>query len=303
MKLYEPECLWSLQAELGEGPLWLDDTQQLYFVDIKGRRVHRCDAQGQQRQSWASPHAVGFLQPLCNREAPIQPQPSFIAGLKDGLYRFSEGDFSRVLQPEPQLPGNRPNDACTDAAGHLWFGTMDDSELQATGSLYRVDADGQARVQDSGICITNGPCFSPGFDTAGRRFFHTDTLARLVHVFDVADDGSLHDKRVFARIEQGWPDGSTVDAAGHLWVALFGGYGIERYAPDGRLVQRVPLPCPNVTKLAFGGSDGCTAFVTTACKGMAAEARARHPLAGGLFAFRSDTPGLPQHRITQGFES
>jgi len=297
MKLFEPECIWPVQAELGEGPLWLDDTQQLYFVDIKGRQVHRCDAQGQQRHSWAVPQPVGFVQPLA-----VQGQGgegTLIAGLKDGLYRFREGRCVPVLHPEAHLPGNRLNDACTDREGHLWFGSMDDGERQPTGSLYRVDADGIARAHDSGICITNGPCFSPD----GRTFFHTDTMNRVVFAFDVADDGTLHGKRVFARIDNGWPDGSTVDAAGHLWVAMYAGHRIERYTPDGALVQTVALPCPNVTKLAFGGPDGCTAFVTTAGKGMNAADRAQQPLAGGLFAFRSDTPGRPQHRITQGFDT
>lgn len=292
MKHFEPVCIWPLSAELGEGPLWLDDSQQLYFVDIKGRHIHRCDAQGQQRQSWAAPQAVGFVQPLAGAGA-----ATLIAGMKHGLYRFDDGHCVQVLQPESHLPGNRLNDACTDRQGRLWFGSMDDAEQQATGSLYRVDADGQARAQDSGICITNGPCFSPD----GRRFFHTDTLNQIVYIFDVTDGGSLHGKRVFARIQDGWPDGSTVDAEGHLWVALFGGHRIERYAPDGRLVQRVALPCPNVTKLAFGGPGRRTAFVTTAWTGMSATDRAQHPLASGLFAFQCDTPGLPQHRITQGF--
>jgi sugar lactone lactonase YvrE len=296
MKLFDPQSIWPVQAELGEGPLWLSDTQQLYFVDIRGQQIHQCDAQGQQRRSWSVPQRVGFVQPLADPVA--GPRGRLIAGLKDGLYRFEEGRLVMVLQPEENLPVNRLNDACTDRHGHLWFGSMDDGGQLPTGSLYRVDADGQARVHDSGISITNGPCFSPD----GKTFYHTDTMNHGVFAFDVTDAGTLQRKRLFARIQNGLPDGSTVDAAGHVWVALYAGHRIERYSPDGRLVQSVPLPCPNVTKMAFGGPDGCTAFVTTAWQGMRAAQRAQYPLAGNLFSFRSDTPGLPQHRITQGFE-
>jgi len=92
----------------------------------------------------------------------------------------------------------------------------------------------------------------------------------------------------------GCPDGSTVDADGCIWVALYGGGAVRRYSPKGSLIAVVPLPCPNVTKLAFGGRDLKTAFVTTARTGMTAEDLHAHPDAGGLFSFRVDVPGLPQ---------
>ena len=73
-----------------------------------------------------------------------------------------------------------------------------------------------------------------------------------------------------------------------------------RYTPSGTYIDAIAFPCPNVTKLAFGGVDLRTVFVTTAWKGLAPEARARAPLAGALFALRSPVPGLRQHAIAPG---
>ncbi len=85
----------------------------------------------------------------------------------------------------------------------------------------------------------------------------------------------------------------AVDCEGHLWIALFGAGRIERYTAAGRLAGSVGFPCTNITKLAFGGEDLRTAYVTTAWKGLTPAQRREQPLAGGLFAFRVDTPGLP----------
>jgi sugar lactone lactonase YvrE len=54
-----PRLLWPAGAELGEGSLWDDRTQSLYWLDIEGRRLHRNDAQGGARRSWDLPTRVG----------------------------------------------------------------------------------------------------------------------------------------------------------------------------------------------------------------------------------------------------
>ena len=85
----------------------------------------------------------------------------------------------------------------------------------------------------------------------------------------------------------------TIDSEGCLWVALWGGWAVRRYAPDGTLLASVAMPCANVTKVAFGGTDLATAFVTTARVGLSDAELADQPLAGGLFAFDAPAPGVP----------
>jgi sugar lactone lactonase YvrE len=195
---------------------------------------------------------------------------------------------------DSDYPHNRLNDAHVDGAGRLWFGTMDNDETKPTGSLYRFDAKGLKRCDD-GYVITNGPATSPD----GRTLYHVDTLQRLVYAFDLDTKGSLSGRRIFARIADtdGHPDGPTVDAAGCVWVALFGGWGVNRYSPAGELLEKISLPVANCTKVAFGGDDLRTMYVTTAWKGLTDEQRAQQKLAGGLFAGRVDTPGLPMHEV------
>jgi D-xylonolactonase len=286
MALTAPQWVWPLAATLGEGPVWWNGG--LWFTDIKQRKIHRFDPSGE-TQSWAAPSPVGFLAPRASGH--------FIAGTKAGLYDFDpvSGAFALLCTVEPDLPGNRLNDGAVDAQGRLWFGSMDDDECTATGRLYRLEHS-KLTVMDEGYVITNGPAFSPD----GRTLYHTDTLERIIYAFDLGDDGVLGSKRVFIRIEDGagYPDGCVVDAQGCLWTGLFAGWAVRRYSPQGVLLQTVTFPVANITKIAFGGGDLKTVYATTAVKGLASDDLKAQPLAGALFRFDSDVPGLPQRALS-----
>jgi xylono-1,5-lactonase len=182
-----------------------------------------------------------------------------------------------------------------DAAGRLWFGSMHDGESAPTGALHRLGAGATPLRQDAGYCISNGPALS----LDGGTLYHTDTLQRLIYAFDVSADGTLSRRRVLIRIaeQDGYPDGTTVDSQGDLWVALWGGWGVQQYSPQGVARQRLRLPCAHVTKAAFGGADLCTLYITTARKGLTPKQLAAQPLAGALFAARVGTPGLATHAV------
>jgi sugar lactone lactonase YvrE len=290
MKLsVEAEQVCGVGAELGEGPVWVQRESALWFVNIKGKRVHRFDPASGKQRAWPTPDQAGFI-------APVQGG-GFLLGLKTGLYRFEPdtGELTRFAQVEPHLPGNRLNDASVSPEGALWFGSMDEGEFQSSGALYRLDASGRAVSLDSGYTITNGPAFSPD----GRVFYHTDTVQRVVYAFDRPTAETLSGKRVFVRIEAGagYPDGSVVDAEGCVWIALWGGWGVRRYSPAGELLATVRIPCANVTKIAFGGKDYRTVYATTAWKGLSAVERSAQPLAGDLFRFYSDVPGQPSVEV------
>lgn len=281
-----PACLWEAQATLGEGILWDAANGQVWFVDIKGKRIHRCAADGSGRRSWDAPGQVSFIVPAIG---------GMVCSLEDGLYRFvgETGEFLPLAKVEADVPGNRFNDGYVDAHGRLWFGSMHDAEEMPSGVLYSFDGMEAAKM-DHGYVITNGPAVSPD----GRTLYHTDTLEKRIHAFDLMPDGSLSNKRLFVEIlDGGYPDGMAVDVDGHLWVAIFGGWRIDRFDAAGRKLGEVGFPCANVTKPAFGGEDLCTVYATTARKGLAEEELAMQPLAGGLFSFRVETPGLPQHTL------
>lgn len=278
-------ALWEVGATLGEGVLWDAPRQQVWFVDIKGRRLHRCAPDGSERRSWDAPGQVSFVVRASDG--------GLVVSLEDGLYRFIEdsGEFVPFVRVEDDQPGNRFNDGHVDANGRLWFGSMDDGEAQPSGALYRYDGKDVVRMDD-GYIITNGPALSPD----GRTLYHTDTLDKRVYAFDLAPDGSLSGKRLFAQItDGGHPDGMAVDAEGYVWIAVFRGWRIERRDPSGQKVGELRFPCSNITKLAFAGDDLRTVYATTARKGLSKEELARQPLAGALFTFRAETAGLPHH--------
>lgn len=279
------ECVWPLAAQLGEGPVWLAPSSELWFVDIKGSRIH-CFGENGARSSYATPEFAAFIFPCA--------QGSFICGLKSGLYRFdrNDGQFRLIARVDAQHPDNRLNDGCIDAAGRLWFGTMDNEERDTSGSLYRYSGGSLAQMDD-GYVITNGPAMSPD----GRTLYHVDTVNRQLLAFDVDGSGALAGKRLFAQIERPgtYPDGPTVDCEGNVWIGLFGGWGVDCYSPQGRLLHTLPLPVARCTKVAFGGEDLKTLYITTASTGLSAAELAQQPLAGGLFRVRVDTPGLPQN--------
>ena len=281
----EPQCVWPLEAELGEGPIWSRVEEAVWFVDIKKDRVHRFEPASRRKRSYETPANPSFIVPARGG--------SFIVGTQSGLHRFDPktGDFVLLFEVEPELRSNRLNDGALDPKGRLWFGSMDNDEKQKSGSLFRLDRSGPTAV-DSGIAITNGPTFSPD----GRILYHTDTRQKTIYAFDVADDGSVSGKRVFVTIEHGagHPDGSVTDAEGCVWTCLFFGWAARRYSPAGELIDTVRFPCSNITKMAFGGADLRTVYATTAIHLLSAEQRAAQPFAGGLFRFEVDVPGLPQ---------
>lgn len=280
----EPRSIWSLGAELGEGPVWVERDRALWFVDIKGPRIYRHDPATGTRHSWEAPEPIGFLLPA--------KSGGFVAGLKSGLHRFDEksGDFTPIERVEEDRPDNRSNDGVVDPAGRLWFGTMDNNEEEASGAFYRFEKGRVAPVGIDGICITNGPAISPD----GRILYVVDTLAGTICAADISEDGRLGPALPLVRIDpaDGYPDGPTVDAEGCLWIGLYGGWEARRYSPEGELIGRVRFPVANVTKLAFGGEDMRTVWATTARQFLKREELAAQPQAGDLFEFRADVPGV-----------
>ena len=153
------ECIWDLRAELGEGPVWSEVEQSLFFVDILGRRIHRFTPATGQTTSWIAPARVSFIVPVASG--------GFLCGLENGLRQFdpANGRFGPLHPIEPLLTDNRLNDGHVDPQGRLWFGSMHDPEEAATGSLYRLTglADPLEPVlMDGGYTVSNGPAIDPG---------------------------------------------------------------------------------------------------------------------------------------------
>jgi len=283
-----PKCISPAGALLGEGVVWMPEEEAVYWVDIKGKIVHRHQTNSAERTSWPMPEEIGCMIPRVSG--------GFVAGLQSGLAfcDLKSGDLQPLGGPETDIPGNRINDGKADAQGRIWVGTMDNAETEATGSLYRVDADGGQHRMDTDYVITNGPAFSPD----GATLYHTDTLKKTIYAFDLDASGDISNKRVHIVLPDGvgWPDGMTVDAEGGLWLAHFGGWRVSRFLPDGTLDQVIEMPVGQITNVAFGGTALDTLYITTAAKQLDKAALAEQPLAGALFEINVAFTGLPAGR-------
>jgi sugar lactone lactonase YvrE len=279
-----PQVEWNLAAELGEGPVWVGRDHALWFVDIKKHAIHRFDPANDERRSWTAPEQVGFLFPA--------ERGGFVAGLQSGLHHFDDpsGEFTLIVDVDPELPGNRLNDGVVDAEGRLWFGTMDNGERNKSGAFYCFVEGRLTRTNIDGIAITNGPAVSPD----GRLLYVVDTLRGTIEVADIRGSGVLANRRPFVRIDpaDGHPDGPTIDSEGCVWISLYAGWEARRYSPGGELIGCVRFPVANITKLAFGRDDLRTAYATTARQMLSADAIAAQPQIGDLFSFRVEVPGI-----------
>jgi len=129
--------------------------------------------------------------------------------------------------------------------------------------------------------------------------YHTDSALGRVYVFDLSSDGQISNKRVFLQIEpgQGYPDGMTVDAQNHLWVAHWGGSRISRFRPDGTFDRAIALPASQITSCVFAGPKLDRLFVTSAAIGLSETQLAAEPLAGSLFEVDPGCTGLPTQQF------
>ena len=242
---------------LGESPLWDTHEQALFWVDTRGRQVHRWQPGGDGTvRSWSTPQDVGSIA--------LAGPGQLLLALADGFAQLDLASsavrpLATVSHPQPPM---RLNDGRCDREGRFVCGSMVLHRRDAQGSLYRLEQGGRvSTLIDGGIAVANATCFSPD----GRTLYFADSLAGTVRAWDYAPDGTLANARVFAdtRTLGSGPDGATVDAEGTVWVALVLVARLARYAPDGRLLRTVELPVPYPTCPAFGGPDLDTLYVTS----------------------------------------
>ena len=274
-----------VKAVLGEGPVWVAREQALYWLDIKGRRLFRINDKG--FREWSTPMRVGSIAP---REG-----GGFIAGTDGGFYTVEVGDelaFTRLFDPEEDLPDNRFNDGKVDRDGRFWAGTMDDTEQAAVGTLYRLEDINRSTIIDQGYGVTNGPAFSP----SGDWMYHTDSVRRRIYRFPLAPDGTVGAREIFLHFsaQEGYPDGMTVDAEGCLWVAFWDGWAVRRFGPDAALLDTIEVPVQRPTSIAFGGPDLDRMYITSARVGLDETALAVQPYAGALFMVEAGIKGIAE---------
>ncbi len=248
------EPIGNQRSQWGEGPVWWQGA--LYYVDIEGHRVHRLDPADGSEKSWDVGERVGTV-------VPRESGGLVIAG-DHGISLLDEetGTLTHVADPEQDLPDNRFNDGKCSPDGRFFAGTISLVKKTGDAKLYRLDPDLTLHEAFGPVTNSNGIAWS----VDGKTVFYIDTPRKEVLAFDYESDGHLRNLRSVistAHLDSS-PDGMTIDADGHLWIAFCHGGCVVCFDPEnGAELRRVELPCLETTACAFGGPELADLYVTT----------------------------------------
>ncbi|MGE0502300.1 MAG: SMP-30/gluconolactonase/LRE family protein [Rhizobiaceae bacterium] len=278
------ELLCNPENQLGEGPVWSEAENCLYWVDIREPGLFRFDENGVRH----------FPMPVMPGCLAIRRSGGLAVALQGGIHSFDPDtqELQLLVDVEPDRPENRPNDGRCDAGGRFWLGTMVDRNRYTGGSLYRIDDEGAVAMLTD-IAVPNSIQFSPD----GGTLYFSDTPTGQIWAYDLESGGAVIGNRrllVAPSVLPGKPDGSAMDSEGCLWNARFGAGCIARITPDGGCDRLIPVPVSQVSSCTFGGTDGRTLYVTSAKQNLGPDSLAAEPLAGAVFAIPTGVTGIPE---------
>jgi L-arabinonolactonase len=273
---------------LGEGVLWDDIGQRIWWTDIQERLLYRYDPVKGGLETFELPERLGSF-------GFVEGSDRIVAAFESGFafYHPESGQLDWIARPEHAAGNVRFNDGRVDRWGRFWAGSMVEGKGEPTGKLYSL-CKGRIEEHLGGIAISNGVCFSPD----ARHMYFADSPQFTIHRFDMDSvSGALSNRQVFALTPPGaFPDGSNVDAEGHLWNAQWGAGRVVVYAPDGSVSGSIEMPVTQPTCIAFGGAALDQLFVTTAREHLSAAALSLQPEAGHLFIYKTSTKGRSEPR-------
>jgi sugar lactone lactonase YvrE len=279
----------SEQTQLGEGVRWDARRGELLRVDILAGRVFRDRVEPDGSLSavarYELPCPVGMI-------APIEGDEGWLLGAGRGFVHLAPDGTHWSVAGDVSAPGTRMNDGASDPQGRFWGGSLADDHHEGGGAVYRLDRDGRVEQVLDAMTIPNGVGWSPD----GQVMYLVDSGPRVVHAFAFdGDRGALSDQRVLITVpeEVGAPDGMTVDAAGDLWVAVYGGGRVQRYSPGGVLKAEFAVPATQSTCCALGGPGLDRLFITTATENYTEQQRRDEPAAGLVYWHDVNTVGRP----------
>lgn len=259
---------------LGEGPTYDRHSDTAWWFDILEKALfeHRF-ADGVTRRH--------TLPELSSALARVDDDRQLLV-TESGLYlrNVADGSLSLHRPLEADNPQTRSNDSRVHPSGAFWIGTMGKNAEKGAGSIYWYRK-GEVRRLYSGITVTNAICFSP--DGSLGYFTDTPTLQIMQVSLDPQTGLPVGEPSPFAAPSRdGEPDGAVVDAEGNLWVARWGGHGVEVYSPGGVLLRKIDLPAALTTCPAFVGPRADRLLVTSASVGVEPDS-SDAASAGGVF--------------------
>lgn len=263
-----------------EGPRWHEG--RLYFSDFYTHRVLAVDGEGR----------VEVI-------ATVPGQPSGLGWLPDGrmlvvsmldrkLLR-QEGDGRLVEHADlSKIATYHCNDMVVDTQGRAYVGNFG-SDIESGNKLVKanlafVDTDGSVSVAAEDLAFPNGAVITPD----GKTLIIGESFGRCLTAFDIADDGGLLNRRIWANLHPHIPDGICLDAEGAIWLADPANDCVVRVAEGGDVLQKIEMSNGTFACM-LGGEERKTLFVCTAAgSGSKAEGR----LTAKIEACEVSVPGV-----------
>ena len=283
----EMKLLVKSEHKLAESALWHHARKLWLWVDLYEPMLCSFDPVSGQ----ATQRALNLPAPIGSIVATTDPDILLVSH-RSGLSTLHIDDLALTpyANPEQGRADVISNDLKVDRWGRLWLATSHDKEQLPRGALWCVENSVRWNLADMGFAIGNGPAFSPD----GKVLYFSDSFNRQILAYDISpDDCQVRGRRVFVQftIDEGMPDGLTVDASGHVWSAQWAGASIFKLSPTGEKLQHIAVPSGHVTSVAFYRNK---LLITTARDGLAAETLQHHPLSGGVFELETEEEGVPE---------
>jgi len=248
-----------------EGPRWRDG--KLWFSDMHDQCVKTVDLDGRS--------AVVVR---------VENDPSGLGWLPDGRLLVVSMRDRRLLRLDSDglheladLSGVAPfhcNDMVTDAHGRSYIGNFGfdftTGEKPRTTTLALVTPEGRVRVVADEMQFPNGTVITPD----GRTLIIGESFGARLSAFDIAEDGSLSNRRVWAQLEKAMPDGICLDAEGAIWVASPVSSEVLRVREGGEVTERIRVAAQAIACM-LGGPSRTTLFVCTSESLTAEDCRAK----------------------------
>lgn len=280
----EPQPLFDYTGHLPECPVWQEEEQALWWADILEGEIHRFHPESGEHRVLRFPEEVGCFA--------LREEGGFIVAMRNAIWLADEqGTLVKKVCDNPSNPAlARFNDGGTDHRGRFYAGTFWGPGDYNGALLVRVDNDLTPHVIQCDILGANGLAFSPD----GRWMYTSDTPNSVIWRTPLNEDGEPGARTLFKVFDEGEgsPDGAAMDEEGCYWSALFDGYRVARFSPQGEELESYTLPVRCPTMVCFGGKDMKTLYITTTRENMDEEELKARPLSGAIFTLPVAVAGM-----------
>lgn len=251
-------------CHLGEGPIWNAEKQKLFWTDIFNKTIWAYDPMFRSSSIfWKGELMVGgFAFTRSGNMVLCTDRGVFLQRLRD--LEYPEGD-PELLFDIPLRENEMFNDITVDPEGRIFAGTIKRPDFTNIGKLYRLEKGKKPQVVLEGLYCSNGMTFS----LDEKYFYHTDSLRHRITKYEYdRRTGNIEKPSVYFQgiSEMGIPDGMTLDAENHVWVAFWGGNCIRRIDPYGKVVTTIAADARQPSSVMFGGKRLNELYITSAAE-------------------------------------